>query len=68
MEIKRMDTKEQKPLKNKEITIGVMSNGWEIKVGNKSYTGSINDDKFGMEALEVLFSDLGAKVKIEEWY
>lgn len=49
-----------------EITILLRCDGWEIVVGNKSYTWDHNDNDMGTEAIAVLLTDLGYTVDIEE--
>jgi len=42
--------------------------GWEVKVGNRSYKWDHNDQDLGVNALSTLLKDLGYQIEIEEIY
>lgn len=55
-------------MKNKAAKIELESDGWTIICDGKTYRYNHNTPDHGVSALEVLLTDLGLKVEIEESY
>jgi len=51
-----------------KIKIFWFCDGWEVKVGNRSYKWDHNDEDLGVIAFSTLLKDLGYEIEIEEVY